>query len=70
MESPLEESGLLETHRTPSHISKTVRPTVKIATTEEDRTDPPLVDPLYLPDSFQIDRPRVPEFSVAIVSVE
>ena len=30
----------------------------------------PFVGPLHLPGCFQIDRPRVPEFSVSIESVE
>ena len=61
-------------YNVPSSNSNTVLSIVKKA--HLSRVEPaigkevahPSVGPLHLPGCFQIDRPRVPEFSVAIVS--
>ncbi len=55
--------------------AKRIRPTERLAVCsvqqfecQRDQVAHPFVDPLYLPGCIQIDRPRVPQFSVAIAS--
>ena len=63
-------------YKLPSHISNTVLPTVnsghmsRIEPAVGNEVAHPFVGPLHLPGCFQIDCPRVPQFSVSIESVE